>query len=187
MEARKGCCFVSTALNTIFGPPMLYLQAHSSSHNISVSSSPEPKASNYLRMNIPTKLFADAVLIHFLHLSSPYSAPFGERGHEGRKDTDVRRRGDGSGPLMVLFCLLFIFRECQPYPGLLWEKLATGSMKLLAVSTGVSQPTAGEHICTRVLHYSCRARGQLRSSSARGPLQTHLMLFPQQNLVDSCR
>lgn len=79
--------------------------------HISVSSSPEPKASNYLRMNIPTKLFADAVLIRFLHLSSPYSAPLGERGNEGRKDIDVRRRGDYSGPLMVHFCLLFIFRE----------------------------------------------------------------------------
>lgn len=111
MEARKGCCFVGTALNIIFGPPMLDLQAHSSSHNISVSSSPEPKASNYLRMNIPTKLFANAVLIRFLHLSSPYSAPLGERGNEGRKDIDVRRRGDYSGPLMVHFCLLFIFRE----------------------------------------------------------------------------
>ena len=71
---------MGTGLNIISGPPMLYLQAHSSSHNISVSSSPEPKASNYLRMNIPTKLFADAVLIHFLHLSSPYSALFGEEG-----------------------------------------------------------------------------------------------------------
>lgn len=56
-----------------------------------VSSSPAPKASNYLRMDIPSKLFADALLTHFLHLSSLYSAPLGEGGNEGRKDTDVRR------------------------------------------------------------------------------------------------